>query len=236
MVYFDQILHTYSSQTGICNGLFDGQWFAKHHFSCLWSGSKMLMTPQPHGIFWSLSSLFTLTLSSHCYAKWWCDFTEHHFGWLMSLSENAHNSWTTPLILIKCCILIHFWKWQGKWQLNKNSHAWICCAFDCWITRKSPRSLCHHLLYILEHFTYISFTCACQIKIVQPLGLHYIARPLGLHHNHYVSLARPLGLYYNIARPLDLHYNHYVSLSVRLWSVRKMLITVYAHYCHLIVF
>ena len=50
----------------------------------------------------------------------------------------------------------------------------------------------------IEQFTYISFTCARQIKIARPLDLYYIARPLGLHY---------------IARPLSLHYNHYMSLA-----------------------
>ena len=33
-------------------------------------------------------------------------------------------------------------------------------------------------------------------------------------YNHYVSFARPLCLYNNLARPLGLHYNHYVGPSV----------------------
>ena len=73
------------------------------------------------------------------------------------------------------------------------------------------------MIYTLEQFTYIPFTCtrqikiarslsmhyvvwtwlARQIKIAWPLGLHYIVRPLGLHYNHYVSLT-----YYNLARAL----------------------------------
>ena len=57
--------------------------------------------------------------------------------------------------------------------------------------------------YILEQFTYISFTCTRQIKSSQHLSPHYIARPLGPHY---------------IARPLGLHYNHYVSASICVWS------------------
>ena len=30
--------------------------------------------------------------------------TEHHFGWSMSFSENAHNSSNAPYSLIKFCI------------------------------------------------------------------------------------------------------------------------------------
>ena len=44
-----------------------------------------------------------------------------------------------------------------------------------------------------------------------------------------MSLARSLGLYYNLARPLGLHHNHYMSLSVHGHLV-KMLITGRAHY------
>ena len=43
---------------------------------------------------------------------------------------------------------------------------------------------------------------ARRIKTARPLGLHYIARPLELHYNNYVTIARPLGLHYNIERPL----------------------------------
>ena len=39
-----------------------------------------------------------------------------------------------------------------------------------------------------------------------------IARSLGVHYNHFVSLARPLGMCYTLARPLGLHYNNYVSV------------------------
>ena len=67
------------------------------------------------------------------------------------------------------------------------------CASGCWITRKRPRRI------VYKQFTYIPFTCALQIKIARPLGLHYIARPLCLLYNHYVSLARPLGMNYNLA-------------------------------------
>ena len=52
------------------------------------------------------------------------------------------------------------------------------------------------------------FTCSLT------LGLHYIARPSGLHYDHYVSLARPFNMYYNLARPWCLHFYHYVSPSV----------------------
>ena len=46
--------------------------------------------------------------------------------------------------------------------------------------------------------------------------VHLLHDPaLGLHYKHYVSLERPLGLYYNLTRPLGLHYNHYVSPSIR---------------------
>ena len=44
-----------------------------------------------------------------------------------------------------------------------------------------------HFLNILEQFTYISFTCARQVKIARPLGLHYTARPSGLHYYHHVG-------------------------------------------------
>ena len=50
-----------------------------------------------------------------------------------------------------------------------------------------------------------------------------------MHYNHYVSLALPLVLYYNLARPLGMHYNHYVSPLV------KMFITGRAHYCQYII-
>ena len=79
--------------------------------------------------------------------------------------------------------------------------------------------------FIVEQFTYISFTCARQIKITRPLDLHYIAQPLYLHYNHYASLARLLGLYYN------------QCVSIRLFVLGqqvKMLITGCAHYCLLI--
>ena len=57
------------------------------------------------------------------------------------------------------------------------------------------------MIYTLEQFTYIPFTCTRQIKIARPLGMHYIARPFGLHYNHYGSLVWPLGLHYNLAWP-----------------------------------
>ena len=44
MVYFDQVLHTNAYQhyltTSMCNSIFDGQGFAEHHFSQLWSDSE----------------------------------------------------------------------------------------------------------------------------------------------------------------------------------------------------
>ena len=52
----------------------------------------------------------------------------------------------------------------------------------------------------------------------------FIARPLSLHFNHYVSLALSLDMYYNLLRPLGLYYNHLVNPSVRPWSVSE-----YAH-------
>ena len=36
-----------------------------------------------------------------------------------------------------------------------------------------------NMIYTLEQLTYIPFTCARQIKIARPLGLHNIAQPLG---------------------------------------------------------
>ena len=53
-----------------------------------------------------------------------------------------------------------------------------------------------------------------------------MARPLSLHYNHYVSLVRPLGLYYNLAQ--SKHYNNYVH-----GQLVKMLIVGRAHYCQL---
>ena len=69
---------------------------------------KMLITLEPYGI--SASNfvyLCILTLSSHCHAKRWRGFVEHHFGRLSSLSENAHNSWTPSYIYFKFCILMY---------------------------------------------------------------------------------------------------------------------------------
>ena len=70
---------------------------------------KMLITLEPHGIFASnFVYLCILTLSSHCHAKRWRGFVEHHFGRSSSFSENAHNSWTPWYIHFKFCILMYF--------------------------------------------------------------------------------------------------------------------------------
>ena len=103
-------------------------------------------------------------------------------------------------------------------------------------TRKRPRPLClHHIILWSTHQSKIPiyalpvlvrlklhdpWVCtiledplfAHQIKIAQPLGLHYIIRPLGLHYNNYVSLARPLSLHYNLAWPL--WYTHWSNLPL----------------------
>ena len=76
-----------------------------------------------------------------------------------------------------------------------------------------------YMIYTLEQFAYMPFTCTRQIKIAQPLGLHYIARPLVCSSDlncttlvpapfcttiglHYVSLAKSFGLHYDVKRPL----------------------------------
>ena len=41
-------------------------------------------------------------------------------------------------------------------------------------------------------------------------------------------------MYYKLARPLGLHYNHYLCMSVR-GQLVKMLIAGCAHYCQLII-
>ena len=40
------------------------------------------------------------------------------------------------------------------------------CALGCWITGKKT-TLPPRIVYILEQFTYVSFTCARQIKIAR---------------------------------------------------------------------
>ena len=47
-------------------------------------------------------------------------------------------------------------------------------------------------------------------------SINYVARPLGMHYNHYVSLARSMGQHYNLAGLMVLHYDHYVNLFVSL--------------------
>ena len=70
---------------------------------------KMLITLEPRGIITSsFVYLCTLTLSSHCHAKRWWGFTEHHFGQPSSFSGNAHNSWTPWYICFKFFILMYF--------------------------------------------------------------------------------------------------------------------------------
>ena len=71
---------------------------------------KILITLKPRGIFTSnFVYLCTLTLSSHCHAKRWQGFAEHHFGWSSSFSENAQNSWTPWYNHLKFCILMYFY-------------------------------------------------------------------------------------------------------------------------------
>ena len=54
---FDQALHKNACKCyqtigiGTCNILFGGIGFAEHHFSGLWSGSKILITLELHGKF-----------------------------------------------------------------------------------------------------------------------------------------------------------------------------------------
>ena len=47
-------------------------------------------------------------LSSHCHAKRWRGFAEHHFGRSSSISEKAHNSWTPWYNHFKFCTLMYF--------------------------------------------------------------------------------------------------------------------------------
>ena len=68
------------------------------------------------------------------------------------------------------------------------------------------------MIYALEQYTYIPFTCTRQIRIERPLSLHYMYEPWLARQ---IKMAWPLGLHY-IARPLSLHYNHYVSLTAPL--------------------
>ena len=52
----------------------------------------------------------------------------------------------------------------------------------CWITRKPPRPLSHHVLFSRVINLYLLY-CARQNKFERSLGLHYIARPLVLYFN-----------------------------------------------------
>ena len=64
-------------------------------------------------------------------------------------------------------------KENDKAKKEKNSYAWNRTTTHASVavgTRKRTRPLGHHVLYILEQFTYISFTCALQIKIARPLS------------------------------------------------------------------
>ena len=88
---------------------FDGRGFAEHQLKIWDQLVKMLITLEPRGIFTSnFVYLCTLTLSSHCHAKRWRGFAEHHFGRSSSFSENAHNSWTPWYNHFKFCILMYF--------------------------------------------------------------------------------------------------------------------------------
>ena len=106
MVYFYHILHTYSGQhsltTGMWNHLFDRHGFTEifNCSACCGLLAKILITLEPYGIVW--------ILSSHWYAKRWRGFAEHHLGRSRYFSETAQNSWTVSHILIKVCILIHY--------------------------------------------------------------------------------------------------------------------------------
>ena len=94
---------------------------------------KMPITQEPHGIFRSIFTyLFILTLSS----QWWWGVAMHLFGRPRSFSENAHNSWTAPYILIKCCILLHF---------N------IVETLVCKTVRLSLAGRCHMLITLESH-------------------------------------------------------------------------------------
>ena len=74
---------------------FGGRGFAEHQLKILDQLVKLLITLEPRSIFTSnFVYLCTLTLSTHCHAKRWRGFAEHHFGRSSSFSENVHNSWT----------------------------------------------------------------------------------------------------------------------------------------------
>ena len=57
-------------------------------------------------------SYLNIALSSGSYSHWYAKrlrgFTEHHFGWLSSFSENAHISLTSGYIWSKFSILMYF--------------------------------------------------------------------------------------------------------------------------------
>ena len=116
---------------------------------------------------------------------------------------------------------------------SKNSRAWIRNTVRQAVVLQESfldLSAATYSIYSRKN-TFISFTYARQIKIAQPLDLHYIARPLGLHYNarplgqHYVSLVRPLGLYFNLAQPLGLHYNNTIVYE----SIRPLSVSENAH-------
>ena len=67
--------------------------------------------------------LCILTLSSHCHAKRWRGFVEHHFGQFSSFSENAHNSRTPWYIHFKFCILMFF---NIFWPLPSKTGTRLC--------------------------------------------------------------------------------------------------------------
>ena len=88
---------------------FDGRGFAEHQLKIWDQLVKMLITLKPCGMFGSkFVHLCILTFFSHWYAKRRRGFTEHHFGWSSSFSENVHNSWTTWYFWFKFCILTYF--------------------------------------------------------------------------------------------------------------------------------
>ena len=112
---------------------------------------KMLITLEPHGIFAAkFVHLCILTLSSHCYAKGWRGFVEHHFGRSSSFSEKAHNSWTLWYIHFKFCILMYFnivrpfhgKRWRGFAEHHFGRSNWLLytqtikfCPLDVYVCR-----------------------------------------------------------------------------------------------------
>ena len=123
MVYFDQILHTYTCQqyrtTGMCNNIFlmsEGS-LSIDSASCD-QLVKMLMTLEPHGIVGSnFAYLFILTFSSYWYAN-----GDEALPRII-LVKRLITLEPAPYILIKFCILLHFLKLTGKNDKEKKVRA-----------------------------------------------------------------------------------------------------------------